>query len=187
MAQPPHESLDFSGLFKLDVLIHLNIRTYSFYEVGLKKFFAFSSDKELHFLFIKESEKFERNYDWDFVDNPIYCMCFEPSGTWVIIVSEQKLLLVPFLPLFVPQNTFDHKWSLSCVTVLPLAILQHPTSVVCWLTKESETVPIIGSKVLLFLHHCLPRSVPSKHQNVFFLEWDYFILFPGLTVNCWRL
>lgn len=150
MALQQSENLDFSGLFKLDVLIHLDITTYSFYEVGLKKFFAFSSDKELHFLFINaQSERFEKNYDWDFLDNPIYCMCFEPSGTWLVIVSEQKVLLVPFLPLFIPQNTFDHKWSLSCVTVLPLAVIPQPTSVVCWLTKESETVLIIGSKVVV--------------------------------------
>lgn len=150
MSQQQNEHLDFSGLFKLDVLIHLDIVTYSFYEVGLKKFFAFSSDKELIFLFINaQSERFEKNYDWDFLDNPIYCMCFEPSGTWLIIVSEQKLLLVPFLPLFIPQNDFDHKWSLSGVTVLPLPVIQQPTSVVCWLTKESENIIIIGSKVKL--------------------------------------
>ncbi|CAH0627045.1 unnamed protein product [Chrysodeixis includens] len=141
------ENLDFSGLFKLDVLLHLDISTYSFYEVGQKKFFAFSSDKELVFIYINpQLERFEKNYDWDFLDNPIYCMCFEPSGTWLIIVSEQKVLLVPFLPLFIPQNTFDHKWSLSRVTVLPLGNIVKPTSLVCWLTKESENVLIIGSK-----------------------------------------
>lgn len=143
------ENLDFSGLFKLDVLIHLDITTYSFYEVGQKKFFAFTSDKEFIFIYINpQLERFEKNYDWDFLDNPIYCMCFEPSGTWVIIVSEQKILLVPFLPLFIPQNNFDQKWSLSRVTVLPLGYIVKPTSVVCWLTKESENVLIIGSKVL---------------------------------------
>ncbi|PZC79028.1 hypothetical protein B5X24_HaOG216979 [Helicoverpa armigera] len=141
------ENLDFSGLFKLDVLLHLDITTYSFYEVGHKKFFAFTSDKELIFIYIDpQSERFEYNYDWDFLDNPIYCMCFEPSGTWVIIVSEQKVLLVPFLPLFSPQNAFDQKWSLSRVTVLPLGVITKPTSLVCWLTKESESVLIIGSK-----------------------------------------
>ncbi|XP_028171094.1 uncharacterized protein LOC114360559 isoform X1 [Ostrinia furnacalis] len=141
------ENLDFSGLFKLDVLVHLDIVNYSFYEVGLKKFLAFSSDKELLFFYINpQTERFERNYDWDFVDNPIYCMCFEPSGTWVLILSEQKVLLVPFLPLFIPQNTFDHKWSLSSVTVLPIANIQKPSSVVWWLTKESENILIIGSK-----------------------------------------
>ncbi|XP_050557466.1 uncharacterized protein LOC118261981 [Spodoptera frugiperda] len=141
------DHLDFSGLFKLDVLIHLDITTYSFYEVGHKKFFAFTSDKELVFMYINpQLERFEKNYDWDFFDNPIYCMCFEPSGTWVIIVSEQKVLLVPYLPLFIPQNTFDYKWSLSRVTVLPLGNISKPTSLVCWLTKESESVLIIGSK-----------------------------------------
>ncbi|KAJ0179818.1 hypothetical protein K1T71_004409 [Dendrolimus kikuchii] len=141
------ENLDFSGLFKLDVLIHLDIVTYSFYEVGHKKFFVFSSDKELFFIYVNpQSERFEKNYDWDFLDNPIYCVCFEPSGTWVLIISEQKVLLVPFLPLFIPQSTFDHKWSLSRVTVLPLGSISRPTAVVCWLTKESENVIIIGSK-----------------------------------------
>lgn len=148
MAQQQSDIIDFSGLFKLDVLIHLDIETYSYYEVGLKKFFAFSSGKELMFLFINaQSERFEKNYDWDFVDNPIYCMCFEPSGTWVVLVSEEKVLLVPFMPLFVSHSTFDQKWSLSRVTVLPLPIIQQPTSLVCWLTKESENILIIGSKV----------------------------------------
>lgn len=142
------ETLDFSGLFKLDLLIHLDIRSYSFYELGLKKFFVFSSDKELIFIYINpQSERFEKSYDWDFLDNPIYCMCFEPSGTWVVIVSEQKVLLVPFLPLFISQNVFDHKWSLSSVTVLPLANVIRPTSTVFWLTKESENILIIGLKV----------------------------------------
>jgi WD40 repeat protein len=146
------ENLDFSGLFKLDVLLHLDISTYSFYEVGLKKYLAFSSDKELIFIYINaQSERFEKNYDWDFLDNPISCMCFEPSGTWVLILSDQKVLLVPFLPLFIPQNTFDHKWSLSSVTVLPIAQIAKATSVVWWLTKESENILIIGSKVRLFL------------------------------------
>lgn len=148
MAQS-NEKVDFSGLFKLDVLIHADIVSYSFYEVGLKKFFAFSSDKELFFIYIDPlSKRFERNYDWDFVDNPVYCMCFEPSGTWAIILSEQKVLLVPFLPQFIPQNDFDHKWSLSSVTVLPLGNIPKPTSVVFWLTKESENILIIASKVL---------------------------------------
>ncbi|XP_075970698.1 uncharacterized protein LOC142973045 [Anticarsia gemmatalis] len=141
------ELLDFSGLFKLDVLLHLDIATYSFYEVGQKKFFAFASDKEFVFIYINpQLERFEKNYDWDFLDNPIHCMCFEPSGTWVIIVSDQKVLLVPFLPLFIPQNTFDQKWSLTRVTVLPLGNISKPSSLVCWLTKESENILIIGSK-----------------------------------------
>ncbi|XP_022120268.2 uncharacterized protein LOC110996748 isoform X2 [Pieris rapae] len=141
------ELLDFSGLFKLDVLVHLDIVNHTFYEIGLKKFLALSSDKELMFLYINpQSERCDSVYDWDFIDNPVYCMCFEPSGTWVFIVSDQKVLLVPFLPLFVPQYTFDCKWSLSSVTVLPLAEIPQPTSVVWWLTKESENIIIIGSK-----------------------------------------
>ncbi|XP_047507145.1 uncharacterized protein LOC125051054 isoform X1 [Pieris napi] len=141
------DHLDFSGLFKLDVLVHLDIVNHSFYEIGLKKFLALSSDKELMFLYINpQSERFDSVYDWDFIDNPVYSMCFEPSGTWVFIVSDQKVLLVPFLPLFVPQYTFDCKWSLSSVTVLPLAEIPQPTSVVWWLTKESENIIIIGSK-----------------------------------------
>lgn len=146
---PQHsDNLDFSGLFKLDVLVHLDIVTHSFYELGLKRFLSFSSDKELIFLYINpQGERFEKNYDWDFLDNPVYCMCFEPSGTWVVIVSEQKVLLVPFLPLFIPQNAFDCKWSLTSVTVLPLATLPRPTSVVFWLTKDSENILIIGSRV----------------------------------------
>ncbi|CAH2075374.1 unnamed protein product, partial [Iphiclides podalirius] len=73
-------------------------------------------------------------------------MCFEPSGTWVLIVSEQKVLLVPFLPLFTPENLFDCKWSSSRVTVLPLGEIPQATSVVWWLTKESENIIIIGCK-----------------------------------------
>lgn len=142
------ESLDFSGLFKLDVLVHLDISTFSFYELGLKKFLALSSAKELVFLYINpQSDRFEYKYEWDFVDNPVYCLCFEPSGTWALIISDQKVLLVPFLPLFIPQNTFDHKWSLSGVTVLPLGNVCKPTTVVWWLTKESDNILIIGSKV----------------------------------------
>ncbi|XP_073951548.1 uncharacterized protein [Choristoneura fumiferana] len=150
------ENFDFSGLFKLDVLVHLDISSYSFYEVGLKKFLAFSSDRELLFYYInRESERFDKNLDWDFLDNPIYCMCFEPSGTWVLIVSEQKILLVPFLPQFTPQDVFDCKWSLSGVTVLPLANIPKPTSVVWWLTKESENIIIIGSKIGTVTFYCL--------------------------------
>lgn len=147
MSQQQSEILDFSGLFKLDVLLHLDIASYSFYEIGQKKFFAFASDKEFVFIYIDpQLERFEKSYDWDFLDNPIHCMCFEPSGTWLIIVSDQKVLLVPFLPLFIPQNTFDQKWSLSRVTVLPLGNVLKPSSLVCWLTKESENILIIGSK-----------------------------------------
>ncbi|XP_039749301.1 uncharacterized protein LOC120626080 [Pararge aegeria] len=141
------DHLDFSGLFKLDVLVQHEIVNHSFYEVGLKKFLALASDKELVFLYIdSQAERHDNVYDWDFVDNPVYCMCFEPSGTWVLIVSDQKVLLVPFLPRFIPQNTFDCKWSLSSVTVLPLIDLPQPTSVVWWLTKESENIIIIASK-----------------------------------------
>lgn len=144
------ENLDFSALFKLDVLVHLDIVNHSFYEVGLKKFLAFSSDKELVFLYINpQLERFDNVYDWDFNDNPVYCMCFEPSGTWLLIVSEQKVLLVPFLPLFTPENLYDCKWSSSRVTVLPLGDIPEPTSVVWWLTKESENIIIIGSKVII--------------------------------------
>lgn len=143
-----NENLDFSGLFKLDVLVQLDISAHSFYEVGLKKCLTVSSDRELVFVYINpEGDRSDKNYDWDFIDNPIYCMCFEPSGTWLLIVSEEKVLLVPFLPLFIPQNTFDHKWSLCSVTVLPLGSLSKPSSVVWWLTKESENVLIISSKV----------------------------------------
>ncbi|CAG4941961.1 unnamed protein product [Parnassius apollo] len=150
------ETLDFSGLFKLDVLVHLDIVNHSFYEVGLKKILAFASDKELVFLYINsQSERFDHVYDWDFVDNPVYCMCFEPSGTWVLIVSDQKVLLVPFLPLFTPENLFDCKWSSTRVSVLPLGDIPQPTSVVWWLTKESENVIIIGSKTGLVTFYSL--------------------------------
>ncbi|XP_068630740.1 uncharacterized protein [Battus philenor] len=150
------ENLDFSGLFKLDVLVHLDIVNHSFYEVGLKKFLAFSSDKELVFLYINsQAERFDNVYDWDFVDNPVYCMCFEPSGTWVLIVSDQKVLLVPFLPLFTPESLFDCKWSSTRVTVLPLGDIYQPTSVVWWLTKESENIIIIGSKTGLITFYSL--------------------------------
>ncbi|CAB3243026.1 unnamed protein product [Arctia plantaginis] len=150
------EILDFSGLFKLDVLLHLDIVTYSFYEVGQTKFFAFTSDKEFVLIYITpQMERMEKNYDWDFLDNPIHCMCFEPSGTWVIIVSDQKVLLVPFLPLFIPQNAFDQKWSLSRVTVLPLGNVLNPTSLTCWLTKESENILIIGSKTGTIIFYSL--------------------------------
>ncbi|CAG9560566.1 unnamed protein product [Danaus chrysippus] len=139
--------MDFSGLFKLDVLLQQDIANHTFYEVGLKKFLAVSNNKELIFLYINaQSERFDSVYDWDFVDNPVYCMCFEPSGTWVLIVSDEKVLLVPFLPLFIPQYTYDCKWSLSSVTVLPLLDIPQPTSVVWWLTKESENIIIISSK-----------------------------------------
>ncbi|CAG9784994.1 unnamed protein product [Diatraea saccharalis] len=153
---PANDNLDFSGLFKLDVLVHLDISAYTFYEVGLKKFLAFCSDKELLFFYINpQTERLERNYDWDFVDNPIHCMCFEPSGTWLLILSDNKVLLVPFLPLFTPQNAFDHKWSLSSVTVLPIPDLPKPISVVWWLTKESENVLIIGTEKGLLSFYCL--------------------------------
>lgn len=148
------ENLDFSGLFKLDVLVQLDITAHSFYEVGLKKYLAVSSDRELVFIYINpQGDRSDKNYDWDFVDNPVYCMCFEPSGTWLLIVSEEKVLLVPFLPIFTSQNTFDHKWSLSSVTVLPLGNLSKPSSVVWWLTKNIENILIIGSKVC-FSNRC---------------------------------
>ncbi|OWR54740.1 hypothetical protein KGM_215867 [Danaus plexippus plexippus] len=141
------ENMDFSGLFKLDVLLQQDIANHTFYEVGLKKYLAVSNNKELIFLYINaQSERFDSIYDWDFLDNPVYCMCFEPSGTWVLIVSDEKVLLVPFLPLFIPQYTYDCKWSLSSVTVLPLLDIPQPTSVVWWLTKESENIIIISSK-----------------------------------------
>ncbi|KAL4710486.1 hypothetical protein ACJJTC_008888 [Scirpophaga incertulas] len=150
------ENLDFSGLFKLDVLLHLDITNYSFYEVGLRKYLTLTSDKELIFLYINpDFVRFEKNYEWDFIDNPIYCMCFEPSGTWVIILSDQKVLLVPFLPLFIPQNTFDQKWSLNSVTVLPIAPIPKPTSTIWWLTKESENILIIGTKVGIIIFYCM--------------------------------
>ncbi|XP_046960114.1 uncharacterized protein LOC124530164 [Vanessa cardui] len=150
------ENLDFSGIFKLDVLAQFDIVKHSFYEVGLKKFLALSSDKELLFLYINSQfERFDHVYDWDFLDNPVYCMCFEPSGTWVLIVSEEKILLVPFLPRFIPQNTFDCKWSLSSVTVLPLLEIPEPISVVWWLTKESENIIIIASKSGSVIFYCL--------------------------------
>ncbi|XP_064071326.1 uncharacterized protein LOC113393459 [Vanessa tameamea] len=150
------ENLDFSGIFKLDVLAQFDIAKHSFYEVGLKKFLALSSEKELLFLYINSQfERFDHVYDWDFVDNPVYCMCFEPSGTWVLIVSEEKILLAPFLPRFIPQNTFDCKWSLSSVTVLPLLEIPEPISVVWWLTKESENIIIIASKARSVIFYCL--------------------------------
>ncbi|KAI5645323.1 regulator of chromosome condensation (RCC1) repeat domain-containing protein [Phthorimaea operculella] len=141
------ENLDFSGLFKLDVLVHLDIVSHSFYEVGSKKFLALSSEKELVFIYLdSQSERSDHNHDWDFVDNPVYCMCFEPSGTWLLIVSEQKVLLVPYLPLFDSKSNFDLKWPLNSVTVLPLGTVPKPSSVVWWLTKESENILIVGCK-----------------------------------------
>lgn len=142
------EILDFSGLFRLDVLLHLDIVTYSFYEIGAKKFFAFASDSQVCFMYINPRlDRMVKTFDWDFLDNPIYCMCFEPSGTWVILISDEKVLLVPFLPKFLPEDTYDQKWSLSKVTVLASGNVVKPTSLTCWLTREAENILIIGCKV----------------------------------------
>lgn len=147
------DSLDFSTLFKLDKLINLNIISYSFYEVGLKKFVALASDKELIFLYIDpQDQRTEKKYNWNFVENPIYGMCFEPTGTWTLVISEQKILLVPFLPLFSSQNsqnTFDCKWSTNETTCIFLETAIKPKSVVWWLTKESENILIIGLQVII--------------------------------------
>lgn len=162
------ENLDFSGLFKLDVLVQFDIHKHSFYEVGLKKYLALSSDKELLFLYINsDSERFDHVYDWDFVDNPVYCMCFEPSGTWVLIISQEKVLLVPFLPRFIPQNSFDCKWSISSVTVLPLPEIPEAVSVVWWLTKESENIIIIATKVIMLAINIFKTETDERHIYVY--------------------
>ncbi|XP_059060300.1 uncharacterized protein LOC131853429 [Achroia grisella] len=138
------EHLDFSGLFKLDVLLHLDIDTYSFYEVGLNKHFAFFGGEDLVLMYINaRGERFQNDYTCDY---PIHSMCFEPSGTWLLLLSDHNVLLIPFLPIFVPENTFDCKWSLSGLSVFPFDSNPKPSSVVWWLTKESQNIIIVGSK-----------------------------------------
>lgn len=139
------KKIDYCTLFKLTELVHINTVSYTFYEVGLKKCIALASQNELIFLYINsENKKTEKNYDWDFVNNPIECMCFEPTGTWLTIVSRQKVILVPFLPLFISQDTYDYKWSLTDLTSISCGMSGNAVSMVWWLTVESENVLIIG-------------------------------------------
>lgn len=150
-SNPRSDTLDFSSLFKLDALAHLDVTAYSFYEVGLKKFLVLSSEKKLIFIYIDpQSEQSELSFDWD--NQPIHCICFEPSGTWALCVTEGETYLLPFLPLFWPGNTFDQKWSHTERTVLSIPNLCKPTTVVWWLTKESDNILIIGSKVSCFMN-----------------------------------
>ncbi|KAG7299743.1 hypothetical protein JYU34_016746 [Plutella xylostella] len=153
-SNPRSDTLDFSSLFKLDALAHLDVTAYSFYEVGLKKFLVLSSEKKLIFIYIDpQSEQSDLSFDWD--NQPIHCICFEPSGTWALCVTEGETYLLPFLPLFWPGNTFDQKWSHTERTVLSIPNLCKPTTVVWWLTKESDNILIIGSKIGIITFYSL--------------------------------
>lgn len=165
------ENLDFSGLFKVDALSFFKISSHSFYELGLKKFISIASDQELVFFFINsESAKFDKKYSWDFDSNPIHCLCFEPSGTWLVVISEQKIFLIPFLPLFAPESNFDCKWSLEAETELSLNSVAKPTAVAWWLSKESNNYLIIGYKVstlyYYILYLCTLSNIPGYKWEI---------------------
>ncbi|XP_047106229.1 uncharacterized protein LOC124775441 [Schistocerca piceifrons] len=112
--------------FELKRLVSVgSIRLATRYEVGRRQLLAFvmgSGDLCLYYLCNEDNEKpVMRHIPW-YQDNSrmISAMCFDPSGSWLLVAScDGTLVIVPALALVDSAKAKDHQWSTTEVTVFP--------------------------------------------------------------------
>lgn len=140
-----------SRLFKLQTLFEFNTKKCAFCENGRKKVFAGVSDDSFYFYLMDADEKkVSKEIPWDSKKFSIIDLCFDPSGTWLLVLSMTTLQIVPVLPLLQPDVKHDLKWPTDKITTVTLNPnhAKNPTSIVWWQTKDSQQIAIIGDKVI---------------------------------------
>ncbi|XP_066992544.2 uncharacterized protein ca [Anabrus simplex] len=110
-------------LFELQTLFTAkNINLSARSEVGRRQLLAFvtgSGDLSLHYLSDKTGEQpIMKLVPW-YTDSSrrITCMCFDPSGTWLLIAGyDSSLFIIPALAIVDSSAVLDHRWSTTDVT-----------------------------------------------------------------------
>ncbi|KAJ8969559.1 hypothetical protein NQ317_016591 [Molorchus minor] len=140
------------NIFGLIPLIqNINIKLCARCENGVKQILALiTSDEDvvLHYTYGELSPVIKR-VPW-FTDGQkqIQAICFDPSATWLLVVTvDCSLYIIPALSLVDKRQKIDCKWSLNDVTHFPKQFQlsdEKPTTIVWWQTLDCNQNALVG-------------------------------------------
>ncbi|XP_019873194.2 uncharacterized protein LOC109601394 [Aethina tumida] len=148
----PAEQPFAQNIFELQcILQNINIRLCARIESGVKQLLAIiTSDGEvvLHYTY-GEMVPIVKRVPWFSDRNKvIQAVCFDPSATWLLVISvDGSLYIIPALSLVDKKQKIDCKWSLNDVTHFHKHNLTPnvlPTSIVWWQTLDSNQNALVG-------------------------------------------
>ncbi|XP_018572762.1 uncharacterized protein LOC108912084 isoform X2 [Anoplophora glabripennis] len=139
-------------IFEIVPLIqNINVKLCARCENGVKQILALitgDGDIVLHYTYGELTPVLKR-VPW-FTDNHklIQAICFDPSATWLLVVSiDCSLYIIPALNLVDKRQKIDCKWSLNDITHFPKHFQipeAKPTSVVWWQTLDCNQNALVG-------------------------------------------
>ncbi|KAF4527744.1 hypothetical protein B566_EDAN014954 [Ephemera danica] len=132
----------------------------------------------------------------------IVALCFDPSGTWLLVAGcDGSLFVVPALSLVDPSAALDHRWRGGDITELPLTpgtSRPTPSALVWWHNLDGQHVAVLGSAqghicfVSLTSGADLGRTgVPESVEDISLCQDNnldsVFILITGPERRQWKL
>lgn len=137
-------------LFKLRSLLDFSTEKCTFCENGRRKIFAASGADSLYFCLIENNLlRSSKCIPWDTKSSPVVDLCFDSSGSWLLLLCPTALHIIPSLAFLDPSLKHDLKWPIDEISSFPLEakLGKNATAVVWWQTKTAEPVAIIGDQV----------------------------------------
>ncbi|XP_052768315.1 uncharacterized protein LOC128208770 [Mya arenaria] len=101
-------------------------------------------------------------------DHPIRSMCFDPTVTWLLVLTENgNLFIIPALPMLDPSVQVNHQWSVDDVTIVTcLTPRALPTHCVWWQTLDGRHIAIVATTVGELLYVDLERGCQVAERVV---------------------
>nr|XP_023021233.1 uncharacterized protein LOC111509680 isoform X1 [Leptinotarsa decemlineata] len=147
-------SLDVTqDIFEIQPLLqNIKIKLCARCENGVKQILAlvtrYDNDVVLHYTY-GEMTPILKRVPW-FTDGhkEIEAICFDPSASWLLVVSlDCSLYIIPALSLVDRKQKIDCKWALNDITHFPRHVQMpesKPTSVVWWQTLDCNQNALVG-------------------------------------------
>ncbi|XP_028138515.1 uncharacterized protein LOC114332924 [Diabrotica virgifera virgifera] len=139
-------------IFEIKPLVeNINIKLCARRENGVKQLLALltsEGDVVLYYTY-GELTPVLRRIPW-FNDSfkQIEALCFDPSATWLLVVSlDCSLYIIPALSLVDKKQKIDCKWSLTDITHFPRPLQipdSKPTSAIWWQTLDCNQNALVG-------------------------------------------
>ncbi|XP_024936810.1 uncharacterized protein LOC107263725 isoform X2 [Cephus cinctus] len=145
------------NLFELQCLIRASEIYHSAHcEIGTKQLLAFATrNTDIGFYYLKEASSLPiiKRIPWfQAPQKAIAALCFDPSGSWLLVASVDGLLcIVPALALVDSSSTVNQKWATNDITSFTSLNSQssysRPSALVWWQgVIQSNDIAIIGTE-----------------------------------------
>ncbi|XP_057652123.1 uncharacterized protein LOC130891409 isoform X2 [Diorhabda carinulata] len=133
------------------LLENINIKLCARCENGVKQILALltsEGDIVLYYIYGELAPVLRRIPWFNDTFKQIEAICFDPSATWLLVVSlDCSFYIIPALGLVDKKQKIDCKWSLNDLTYFPRPVQipdSKPTSVIWWQTLDWNQNALVG-------------------------------------------